>query len=88
MAFDKNAVAGLQFEGDLINKYKVTPAVDQLTDGTIRQQLFLNGQVAMLIDNHSQVPDLLSQKAVAWEVVPLPTVAGKQHANAAGGAGY
>jgi multiple sugar transport system substrate-binding protein len=88
VAFDKSALAGLQYEGDLISKYKVAPAFDQLNDGTVRQQLFLNGQVAMLIDNHSQVPTLSAASGLDWDVAPLPTVAGKPHANVAGGAGY
>jgi multiple sugar transport system substrate-binding protein len=88
VAFDANAIGGLQFAGDLINKYKVTPDFDQLNNGTVRQQLFLNGKLAMLIDNHSQVPSFLEQKGLEWDVVPLPTFPGKQHHNVAGGAGY
>jgi multiple sugar transport system substrate-binding protein len=88
VAFDKSALAGLQYEGDLINKYRVAPAFDQLIDGTVRQQLFLNGQVAMLIDNHSQVPTFSKAEGLDWDVIALPTVPGKPHANVAGGAGY
>ncbi|MDP3179734.1 MAG: sugar ABC transporter substrate-binding protein [Spirochaetaceae bacterium] len=88
VAFDANAVAGLQFAGDLINKYKVTPDYDQLSNGTIRQQMFLNGKVAMLIDNHSQVPSFLAQKDLEWDIAPIPTFPGKKHHNVAGGAGY
>lgn len=88
VAFDANAVSGLQFMGDLITKYKVTPDYSQLTNGTVRMQLFMNGKIAMLVDNHAQVPGLLAQKSVDWEVVPLPTFPGKKHHNVAGGAGY
>jgi multiple sugar transport system substrate-binding protein len=88
VAFNDSAVQGLQWAGDLINTHKVTPAFDQLNDGTIRQQMFLNGQVGMLIDNHAQVPTLLATKNLKWDVAPLPTFAGKKHHNVAGGAGY
>ena len=88
VAFDANAIHGLQFAGDLVGKDKVTPDYDQLNNGTSRIQLFMNGKVAMLIDNHSQVPMLLKQKDVDWDVLPLPTFPGKGHHNVAGGAGY
>ncbi len=88
VAFDANAQAGLQWAGDLINKYKVTPAFDQLNNGTARQQMFVNGQVGMLIDNHAQVPVFLDAKGLNWDVAPLPTFPGKGHHNVAGGAGY
>jgi multiple sugar transport system substrate-binding protein len=86
--FDAGALAGLQYAGDLIHKYKATPDFDQLNNGTVRQQLFMNGQVAMLIDNHSQVPSFLAAKGLEWDVAPLPTFPGKAHHNVAGGAGY
>jgi multiple sugar transport system substrate-binding protein len=88
VAFSDSAVQGLQWAGDLINTHKVTPAFDQLNNGTIRQQMFLNGLVGMLIDNHSQVPTLLATKGLQWDVAPLPTFPGKGHHNVAGGAGY
>jgi multiple sugar transport system substrate-binding protein len=86
--FDANAIGGLQFAGDLVGKHKVTPDFDQLNNGTVRQQLFLNGKVAMLIDNHAQVPSFLAEKGLDWDVAPLPTFPGKAHHNVAGGAGY
>jgi multiple sugar transport system substrate-binding protein len=88
VAFDSSALQGLQWAGDLINKYNVTPAFDQLNNGTVRQQMFLNGQAAMLIDNHAQVPVFLAAKDLKWDVAPLPTFPGKGHHNVAGGAGY
>lgn len=88
VAFNSAALQGLQWAGDLINAAKVTPAFDQLNDGTIRLQMFLNGQVGMLIDNHAQVPTLLATKGLNWDVAPLPTFPGKGHHNVAGGAGY
>jgi multiple sugar transport system substrate-binding protein len=88
VAFDDAALKGLQWAGDLINTHKVAPAFDQLNNGTVRQQMFLNGQVGMLIDNHAQVPVFLAAKDLSWDVAPLPTFPGKGHHNVAGGAGY
>ena len=88
MLDDQNTVDAIQFMGDLINRYKVTPSYDLLNDGTKRQQLFINNQAAMLIDNHAQIPTFLASKDVQWDVAYLPVFAGKPMANVGGGAGY
>jgi len=88
VAFNDAALQGLQWAGDLINTHKAAPAFDQLNNGTVRQQMFLNGQVGMLIDNHAQVPVFLAAKGLKWDVAPIPTFPGKKHHNVAGGAGY
>lgn len=85
---DKNTVDALQFMGDLINKHKVTPTYDQLNDGTIRQQMFMNNQAAMLVDNHAQIPNFMKDQNFKWDVAYLPVFSGKPEANVAGGAGY
>lgn len=85
---DRNTVDSIQFIGDLINKYKVTPSYDQLNDGTQRQQMFVNNQAAMLIDNHAQVPAFLASKDLQWDIAYLPQFPNKPMANVGGGAGY
>ncbi len=85
---DQNTVDAIQFVGDLINKYKVTPPYDQMIDGTKRAQMFINNQAAMLIDNHAQIPTLLASKDLQWDVAHLPKFSGRRKANVGGGAGY
>jgi len=85
---DPNTVEAIQFMGDLINKYKVTPSYDLLIDGTKRQQMFINNQAAMLIDNHAQIPTFLSSNELQWDVAHLPVFPGKPKANVGGGAGF
>lgn len=85
---DPNTVSALQFEGDLINKYKVTPSYSSLNDGNIRSQLFTSGQAAMLIDNAAQLPTFAKASGLSWDVAYLPVFKGKPIANVGGGAGY
>lgn len=85
---DPESIEALQWAADLINVSRVTPSYDQMSDTTIRLQLFLTGRVAMLIDNHSRVPSFLENEGLNWDVAHLPHFEGKPKANVIGGAGY
>jgi multiple sugar transport system substrate-binding protein len=80
------AIEGVQFFADLINKEKVAPPVDLMDSGDKIAGLFAQGKLAMAFGNHAVVPNFSAVKDLKWDVVPLPK--GKKQVNVLGGAGY
>jgi multiple sugar transport system substrate-binding protein len=63
----------------------VTPGYEQL-NSSAQHTLFRDGNVAMIMDNHTFIPSVAETPGLKWDVAPLPRAA--RHANLAGGAGY
>lgn len=82
---DEQAIAALQFMQDLIYKDGVTPPVKQLNSEEM-SRLFREGNLSMLMGNHTLVPWLSNTPGLSWDVAPLPRDA--RAANVAGGAGF
>ncbi|NWJ45207.1 MAG: sugar ABC transporter substrate-binding protein [Chloroflexi bacterium] len=80
------ALSGIHFYSDLINKDRVTPTYEQMNTSTEITQLFQDGKLAMAFGGHGKVPAFSQTPGLEWDVVPLPV--GKQRVNVAGGAGY
>jgi multiple sugar transport system substrate-binding protein len=79
------AIEAIQYLANLTTVDRVTPAYEQL-NGDAQRALFLEGKVAMIVDNHSFVPAAAQTPGLQWDVAPLPR--GQRRANLAGGAGY
>jgi ABC-type glycerol-3-phosphate transport system substrate-binding protein len=85
------ALRGIQFRGDLINKYKVmpTPASMSQQGGVGTGDLFMNGNVAMLLSGTWKIPVFRdSIKAFKWDVAMFPKGTAGQRALVGGGSGY
>ena len=86
---EPQAIEGLQFYADLMNKYKVAPtpiALGNLAMGA--QQLFMTQRVAMFSSGFWEVPILRQIKDFDWDVVMFPKGGHGQRAFATGGTGY
>ncbi len=70
-----NAIEGVQFRADLINKYKVMVGPSNVTamGGAGNSDLFLNGRVAMYSGGIWKVPEFRNIKSFDWDVVEFPT---------------
>ncbi|NWJ95312.1 MAG: sugar ABC transporter substrate-binding protein [Chloroflexi bacterium] len=82
----KEAIDGVQFFADLINKEQVAPPPDQMDSSEKIAKMFVEGKVAMTFGNHALVPTYSKAKDLHWDVVPLPQ--GKKSVNVIAGAGY
>ncbi len=80
------AVEAVQFFADLINKDKVTPAVDDMITSAGITKLFADKKLAMAFGAKGKVPVFSNTPGLSWDVVPLPQ--GKYRVNISGGAGY
>lgn len=69
------AIAGVQFRSDLINKYHVMPSPANITamGGLGNSDLFMNSQVAMFYTGIWKTPALRQIKNFDWDVVEFPT---------------
>lgn len=84
---DTKGVEALQFIGDLINKYKVTPSFQEMAQIGDSTQLFTGGQAAMVMTNAARLPTF-GKASFQWAVAPLPAGPTGIRANSLGGAGY
>ena len=80
------AVDALQFLADLVHADRVTPPLEVLTDSGAILRLFREGRLAMAFGNHAQIPGLIEEPDLLWDIVGLP--ARREQANLAGGAAY
>lgn len=84
---EPTAVEAIQFMGDLINVDKVMPSFQELQQSGGTSQLFLSGQVAMVVSNAARL-GTFADAGFEWAVAPLPTGRTGIHANRLGGAGF
>lgn len=82
------ALQAVQFYGDLINKYKVAPSFQEMTQIGGTTQLFASGQAAMTITNAARLGTFQTIKDFQWGVAPIPTGPTGIRTNGAGGAGF
>ncbi len=68
------AISGVQFRADLMNRYKVMPGPAYITamGGLGNSQLFINGTVAMYHSGIWQSPAFRQIKDFDWDVVEFP----------------
>lgn len=81
------ATEAVQFLGDLINADRVMPSFQELQQSGGTGQLFLSGQVAMVVTNAARLGSF-ADASFQWAVAPLPTGRTGIHANRLGGAGF
>ena len=81
------ATEAIQFLGDMINVDRVMPSFQELQQSGGTSQLFLSGQVAMVVTNAARLGSF-ADASFDWAVAPLPTGRTGIHANRLGGAGF
>lgn len=81
------ATEAVQFLGDLINTDRVMPSFQELQQSGGTSQLFLSGQVAMVVTNAARL-GTFADAGFDWAAAPLPTGRTGIHANRLGGAGF
>lgn len=81
------ATEAIQFLGDMINVDHVMPSFQELQQSGGTSQLFLSGQVAMVVTNAARL-GTFADASFDWAVAPLPTGRTGIHANRLGGAGF
>jgi len=83
------AIGGLRFYADLINKYKVSPSpVDFGNLGMGAQQLFMSGKLAMYQSGFWESTLFRNIKDFDWDVVMFPKGPGGIRRFGTGGSGY
>jgi len=80
-------IEAIQFIGDLINKYKVAPSFQSMSQIGDTAQLFLSGLTAMTLTNAARLGTFKDAK-FKWGVAPLPAGPTGIRANSGGGAGF
>ena len=87
MMAEPNAVAAVQYLGDLINKDKAMPNFEEEDQMGGTGGLFAADQASMIISNASRL-GALSGVSFKWAVAPLPAGPTGIHSNILGGAGF
>lgn len=84
------AIAGVQFRGDLITKYHVSPSTADFTamGGLGNSDLFMNGSVAMFYSGIWLTPQFRGIQKFDWDVVEFPKGPGGRRAFPLSAAGY
>jgi ABC-type glycerol-3-phosphate transport system substrate-binding protein len=83
-------VRGVQFRGDLINKYKVMPSPSSLAQqGSVgTSDLFANGTAGLFLSGIWKTPMFRSIKGFDWDVAMFPRPKGVQGHVVGGSSGY
>ncbi|MFA5143650.1 MAG: sugar ABC transporter substrate-binding protein [Candidatus Omnitrophota bacterium] len=85
----KEAVAGLQFYADLINKHKVHPSSIAMTNLAMGvQAMFMTGRLAMFSSGIWETPGLRKTKEFDWDVAMFPKGSKGVRGMGTGGSGY
>lgn len=81
------ATEAIQFLGDMINADRTMPSFQELQQSGGTSQLFLGGQVAMVVTNAARL-GTFADAEFEWAVAPLPTGRSGVRTNRLGGAGF
>jgi ABC-type glycerol-3-phosphate transport system substrate-binding protein len=85
----KEALEGLQFYSDLINKYKVQPSLTAMTNLAMGVQgMFMTGRLAMFSSGIWETPGLRKITDFEWDVAMFPKGPGGTRGFGTGGSGY
>ena len=85
----EEAIRGLQFYTDLINKYKVHPSSTAMANLTMGVQgMFVTGRLAMFASGIWETPGLRKMQNFQWDVVMFPKGPDGTRAFGTGGSGY
>ncbi|MFP4467026.1 MAG: ABC transporter substrate-binding protein [Candidatus Goldiibacteriota bacterium] len=84
------AIAGIQFRSDLINKYKVAPSPSQMTamGGMGTADMFVSGDVGLFLSGIWKTPNFRQIRNFQWDVVMFPKGPKGQRSFTTGGSGY
>ncbi len=87
---EPEAVKGIQFRGDLMNKFKVMPGPASLSQqgGVGTSDMFVNATAAMFLSGIWKTPMFRGIKNFKWDVVMSPRVKGVKRAVIGGSSGY
>ncbi|MDP8262119.1 MAG: sugar ABC transporter substrate-binding protein [Candidatus Ancaeobacter aquaticus] len=86
---DPKSLAGLRFNVELINKYKVSPSQTALANlGTQVVQMFMAGKIAMFASGIWEVPMLRKITTFDWDVAMFPMGPTGIRGFGTGGSGY
>ena len=85
----KEALAGMQFYADLINKYKVQPSSVAMSNMAMGVQgMFMTGRLAMFSSGIWETPGLRKITEFDWDVAMFPRGPGGRRGFGTGGSGY
>lgn len=85
----KNAIEGLQFYTDLINKYKVHPTATAMANLAMGVQgMFMTERLAMFSSGIWETPGLRKITNFEWDVAMFPKGPGGKRGFGTGGSGY
>jgi multiple sugar transport system substrate-binding protein len=82
---DAKAIAGLEFQADLIKRGQMMPVNDQTQGGD--QGVFQAGLASMIIQNPSRIP-AFNQQGMKYALAPIPKPSQGNWADNSGGAGF
>ncbi|HUO57453.1 MAG TPA: sugar ABC transporter substrate-binding protein [bacterium] len=85
------ALQAARFRFDLIHKYHFSPSTTEMQAfnyGNGVEQMFMNGQIAMMAGGIWHTPKLLQQKDLDFDVVEFPKGPGGKRGWGSGGSGY
>lgn len=92
MALDSpEAMQGFQFRWDMIYTYHVSPTLSELQNfsfGSGAENMFMNGQVAMMCSGVWHTPHFLQKKDLDFDVVEFPHGPSGKQGWQCGGSGY
>ena len=75
------AIEAIDYLAGLVSRDRVTPPPGELNTPTM-EELFRGGRLAMMFGNHGEIPGLVENPELNWDVAPLPR--GRQAVNFAG----
>lgn len=84
---EPQAIAAVQFLGDMINKDRSMPSFLEANQSGGTTQMFLGGQAAMAITNAARLGTYAGAD-FEWAIAPLPAGPDGQRSNIIGGAGF
>ncbi len=84
-------IEAARFRYDMIHKYHVAPTIPEMQSfnyGMGVEQMFINGQIAMMSSGIWYTPKFLKEKNLDWDVVEFPRGPKGQQGWGSGGSGY
>ncbi len=90
-AGEPEGLVAANFRNDLINKYHVSPSISEMTAfnyGMGVEQMFINGQIAMMSSGVWYTPKFLKEKNLDWDITAFPAGPSGKPGWGSGGSGY